>query len=212
MRRLVVVLAVVVAAFGAAGVASATTSVSVGGAVAKPRSFSAAELAGADLDQVVTGLSPMLPPGKNTMLRVTVTVRGTNHAVTFALAELDPSFGNHPAVFRTGRHGVDLTVPGDRNASRTVTDVRSVTVLVSDAASATRAVRVTVGRRVVTLPPELLAHLPRRTVTAKFGSDAGQQTHTESGPGLSLVLLLAGVLPTSDKTVVAVGSGGYGPR
>ncbi|MET7997210.1 hypothetical protein ABZU76_40675 [Amycolatopsis sp. NPDC005232] len=216
MRRLVVVLAVVVTSFGATGVASASASasaeksVSVGGAVANPRAFSAAELAGADLDQVVTGSSPMLPPGKNMMLRVTVEVRGDSRAVTFALAELDPSFGNHPAVFRAGRHGMDLTVPGDRNGSRTVTDVRSVMVLVSDAASATRAVRVTVGRRVVTLPPELLAHLPRRTVTARFGSDAGQQTHTESGPSFSLVLLLAGVLPTSDKTVVAVGSDGYG--
>ncbi|QRP51364.1 hypothetical protein [Amycolatopsis sp. FDAARGOS 1241] len=52
--------------------------------------------------------------------------------------------------------------------------------------------------------------LPRRTVTATFASGEGRQTHTESAPSLSLVLLLAGVLPTPDKTVVAVGSDGDG--
>jgi hypothetical protein len=208
MRGIVVGLAVVVVGLGASGgVATAAEVVSVGGAVAAPTSYSAGELAGDGLRQVVAAAAPVLPPGKNTALRVT----GSEHrSVTFALAEIDPSIGNHPAVFRTGRHGVDLTVPGDRNASRSVADVRTVTVAVSDAGAADRAVRVTQGRRVVTLPPALLAHLPRRTVTAKFNSDAGPQTHTESGPPLALILLLAGVLPTSGKPVVAVGSDGYG--
>ncbi|WP_326569073.1 hypothetical protein VSH64_46250 [Amycolatopsis rhabdoformis] len=212
MRKLVVVVAVVAGLVASTGVASASvgSAVTVGGAVASPKSYSAAELAGADLDQLVTASAPQLPPGKNTALRVTVSVSGAHRSVTFALAELDPAFGNHPAVFRTAGRGVDLTVPGDRNASRTVTGVRSVRVAVSDAGPATHAVRVTVGRRTVTLPPALLAHLPRRTVTATFAAGDTPQTHTESGPSLALVLLVAGVLPTPDKTVVAVGSDGYG--
>ncbi|MFI5609600.1 hypothetical protein [Amycolatopsis sp. NPDC051903] len=211
MRKLVLVVAVVAGLVGTTGVATAAPStVSVGGAVGSPKSYSAAELAGADLDQLVTAAAPALPPGKNTVLRVTVAVTGTHRSVTFALAELDPAFGNHPAVFRAGRHGVDLAVPGDRTALRTVPDVRSVTVAVSGAGPADKAVRISFGHRTVTLPPVLLAHLPRRTVTTSFASGEGQQTHTESGPSLSLVLLLAGVLPTPDKTVVAVGSDGYG--
>jgi hypothetical protein len=211
MRGIVVGLVVAVGLGAGGGVATASDVVSVGGAVAAPASYSAGELAGDGLQQVVAESAPTLPPGKNTALRVTVRVTGSAHrSVTFALAEIDPSIGNHPAVFRAGRHGVDLTVPGDRNAGRTVADVRTVTVVVSDAGAADRAVRVTQGRRTVTLPPALLAHLPRRTVTAKFTSDAGPQTHTESGPSLALVLLLAGVLPTPDKPVVAVGSDGYG--
>ncbi|SFP14694.1 hypothetical protein [Amycolatopsis rubida] len=191
--------------------AEAAVGVEVGGAVAKPGDLSTAQLDGARLDQVVNDASPVLPPGKHTILRVTVRVTGAAHrTVTFALAELDPSFGNHPAVFRDGRRGVDLTVPGDRDGSRTVRDVRAVSVAVSAARPAAQPVQVTTHGRSVTLPPALLAKLPRRTVTARFASDAGTQTHQESGPPLALVLALAGVLPKPDTSVVAVGADGYG--
>ncbi|MDT8915726.1 hypothetical protein [Amycolatopsis sp. PS_44_ISF1] len=211
MRGIVVGLVVVVGVVAGGGVATAAEVVSVGGAVGIPASYSAGELAGEGLQRVVAAAVPAVPAGKNTALRVTVRVAGSAHRdVTFALAEVDPAIGGHPAVFRDGQRGVDLTVPGDRNGSRTVTDVRTVTVVVSGAGASDRAVRVTQGRWGVTLPPELIAHLPRRTVTARFGSDAGAQTHTESGPPLALVLLLAGVVPTPDKPVVAVGSDGYG--
>ncbi|HWD04441.1 MAG TPA: hypothetical protein VG674_18530 [Amycolatopsis sp.] len=207
MRRVVAVLAVLAGLAGTTvGVAEAAPDVAVDGEVGSPRVYTAAELAGTGLEQVVTAARPELPTGKNTLLRVTVRVVGAHRAVTFALAELDPAFGNHPAVFRANRGGVELTVPGDRNGSRTVVGVHEVAV----AAAAERAVRVSTGRRSVTLPPAMLARLPRRTVTATFGSDAGEQTHTESGPELSLVLLLVGVVPAPDEAVVAVGSDGYG--
>jgi hypothetical protein len=121
----------------------------------------------------------------------------------------ETAFGNHPAVLTTGHH-VDLVVPGDRDRSRRVDDVRSVRVAVSNAAAAERAVRITTAHRSVTLPPSLLKLLPSRTVTASFASGAGQQTHTETGPSLRLVLLVAGVLPRPDTPVVAVGDDGYG--
>ncbi|WP_051166365.1 hypothetical protein [Amycolatopsis orientalis] len=212
MRKALIALATAGLLIGSiAAPAEAAVGVEVGGAVAKPGERSAAQLAGAQLDQVVNDASPVLPAGKNTVLRVTVRVTGAAHrAVTFALAELSPSFGNHPALFRDGRHGVDLTVPGDRDGSRTVRNVRTVSVAVSSAQPAAQPVRVTAHGRSVTLPPALLAKLPRQTVTARFGSDAGTQTHQESGPPLALVLALAGVLPKPDTPVVAVGADGYG--
>ncbi|GAB3372318.1 hypothetical protein [Amycolatopsis echigonensis] len=211
MRRTMLALAMVGFLIGTAGVAEAAPGVEVGGTVAKPGDRTAAQLDGARLDQVVNDAAPVLPPGKNTALRVTVRVYGAGHrAVTFALAELSPSFGNHPAVFRGGRRGVDLTVPGDRDGSRTIRDVRSVSVAVSAAQPAAQPVRITAHGRSVTLPPSFLAKLPRQTVTARFGSDAGTQTHQESGPPLALVLALACVFPKSDTPVVAVGADGYG--
>jgi hypothetical protein len=85
-----------------------------------------------------------------------VTITGAAHrSVTFALAELDPAFGNHPAVLATGRD-IDLVVSGDLDRSRRVNDVRSVRVAVSDAAAAERAVRITTAHRSVTLRPSLL--------------------------------------------------------
>lgn len=202
---------------GAAAPAGASTrTVTIDGAVAIPASYTASQLEalggadGAGLTKLVGAAAPVLPPGKNTALRVTLTVTGSaHHSATFALAELDPAFGNHPAVLTT-RHGIDLVVPGDRDRSRSVDDVRRVRVAVSAAAPAERAVRITTGHRSVTLPPALLAHLPSRTVTTSFGSGTGQQTHTETGPSLALVLRIAGVVPRADTAVVAVGEDGYG--
>lgn len=200
---------------------ASTRTLTVEGAVTTPASYTASQLkalgettyprvTGVDLTKVVAAATPVLPPGKNTALRVTVTVTGAAHrSVSFALAELDPAFGNHPAVLTTGRE-TDLVVPGDRDRSRRVDDVRSVRIAVSNAAAAERAVRITTAHRSVTLPPSLLKLLPSRTVTATFSSGAGQQTHTETGPSLRLVLLVAGVLPRPDTAVVAVGDDGYG--
>lgn len=190
---------------------ASTRTVTVDGAVTTPASYTASQLkaVGGDLAKLVAASAPVLPPGKNTALRVTVTVTGSHRAVTFALAELDPAFGNHPAVLTTD-HGIDLVVPGDRDRSRRVGDVRRVRVAVSAATAAERAVRITTAHRSVTLPPALLAHLPSRTVTATFASGTGQQTHTETGPSLALVLRIAGVVARADTAVVAVGDDGYG--
>jgi len=58
---------------------------------------------------------------------VTVTVRGTGRdEVTFAVGELDPGFGDHPALLaltQNGRpiaFGPELVVPGDRAPIRLV--------------------------------------------------------------------------------------------
>ncbi|GAB3160811.1 hypothetical protein GCM10027258_76730 [Amycolatopsis stemonae] len=213
LLRVLALSAALVAATAAPADASART-VTIDGAVATPASYTASQLRAlgesVDLTTLVAAAAPVLPPGKNTALRVTLTVTGAAHrAVTFALGELDSSFGDHSAVLTT-RHGIDLVVPGDRDRSRSVRDVREVRVAVSVATAAERAVRITTAHRTVTLPPALLAHLPSRTVTASFGSGTGQQTHTETGPSLALVLRIAGVVARADTAVVAVGSDGYG--
>lgn len=203
-------------------VAASVQTVSVTGEVATPAAYTAAQLAGlpqttdhgvtgVDLESLVKRSAPKLPEGHNTQLRLILTVTGRDHrAVTFALGELDPDFGNHPAVLTDHRQ---LVVPGDRGRSRDVDDVTSVRVAVSDAAAVSTpagSVRVSGPHRTVMVPAALLARLPRRTVTVTFQSGTGSQTHTESGPELSLVLLAAGVLPRANTAVVAVGSDGYG--
>ncbi|QUQ65819.1 hypothetical protein JJ691_35440 [Kutzneria sp. CA-103260] len=197
-------------------------TVTVSGQVAAPAAYTGAQLAslpqvteggvtGVDLEALVERSAPKVPAGHNTQLRVVLTVTASHHrAVRFALGELAPDFGNHPAVLTDHRQ---LVVPGDRGRSRDLDDVTSVQVAVSDAAAVSTApgsVRVTGPHRTVTVSAALLARLPRRTVTVAFQSGTGSQTHTESGPELSLVLLAAGVLPTADTAVVAVGSDGYG--
>ena len=226
MLKVLAVTGALLAGTMSAPASAATGTMSVDGAVTSTATYTAEQLralgessyptpghgsvTGVDLTKIVAAAGPILPPGKNTSLRVTLTVTGSAHrSVTFALGELDPSFGNHPAVLTT-RHDIDLAVPGDRDRSRSVDGVRSVRIAVSAAGPAERAVRITTGRRTVTLPVALLAHLPSRTVTASFGSGTGQQTHTETGPSLTLVLLVAGIWPRPDTTVVAVGSDGYG--
>lgn len=215
--------------------ATVVHTVSVTGAVASPATYTAAQLAampattypvtnarrgtpstvtGVDLETVANLSAPTVPAGKNTTLRVTLTVTGRSHrAVTFALGELDPSFGAHPAVLTTSGGSVGLIVPADRDRSRSVVDVTSVRVAVSTAAVSSGApgsVRVITAHRTVTLSPWLLAHLPRQTETVTFLAGTTSETLTESGPPLSLALLAAGVLPTPNTAVVAVGDDGYG--
>ena len=205
--------------------AAATTvhTVSVNGAVATPATYTTAQLAalpqttdhgvtGVGLESLVERSAPTLPAGKNTQLRVLLTVTARDHrSVTFALGELDPDFGNHPAVLTDRGRTVNLAVPGDRGRSRDLDDVTGIRVAVSDAGARTPAagsVVVASPHRTVTVTAAQLARLPKRTVTVMFLAGTASQTHTESGPPLALMLLAAGVLPNT--AVVAVGSDGYG--
>lgn len=216
LHRLIVAIGcTAVALLGAApATAAPADTIGVTGAVADPAEYTAAQLAGAGLYDLVVKAAPVTPPGKNTSLRVVVRVTGRHgQSATFALGELDPAFGNHDATFTASRSGARLSVPGDRNRSREVAGVSSVRVSVSAAGAGQvppGAVRVVTAHRTVVVPAWRLAHLPARTVRVTFQSGTGSQTHTETGPPLTLVLLAAGVLPKAELPVVAVGEDGYG--
>ncbi|MBV9358370.1 MAG: hypothetical protein JO023_22900, partial [Chloroflexi bacterium] len=164
---------------------------------------------------------PGLPNTKNELLRATATVRGAGREVTFAVGELDPNFGNHPALLaltQDGRAldgGPMLVVPGDRAPVRFVPQVSDVTVGIATApaTSANPApgspVEVHHGSREVSLASTLLARLPSETLSVSFQGPGGVQTHTEVGPPLLDVLAVAGVAPTFNTWVAAVGSDNY---
>lgn len=210
--------------------AAQQTGVSVGGAVSTPVSYTASQLAalpqtgypvthgwprtvtGVSLEDLVQRSTITLPAGKNTQLRVLLTVTGDGRRDVFALGELDAEFGNHPAVLTTHGHDVALIVPGDTNRSRSIADVHAIRVTVSSAAAATPpagAVVIETPHRTFTLSAHRIAALPTRTLTVTFKAGGTPQTHTETGPSLALVLLSAGILPTPNTSVVAVGSDGY---
>jgi hypothetical protein len=139
--------------------------------------------------------------------------------VTFALGELDPNFGNHLALVSLERNGIaypkgpELVVPGDVNRFRWVTDVQELTIGVTPAEHVgppqSGAVTVQGGRRKAVLSPTLLSLLPAVTATVSFIGPGGTQTHTESGPPLALILLVAGDFPGRNAWVTAVGSDDY---
>ncbi len=217
----------------------------VGGEVTSPATYTLAQLAaqpqttatvtvggrqvtdtGVLLETLVTDAGPAYPASitntKNELLRVTVTVRGAGHReVTFALGELDPSFGDHPALLaltQNGRpipFGPELVVPGDRAPVRFVLGVSRLTVGIATAPatdtapSAGSPVVVIDGHHQVTLSAALLARLPAETLDVSFGGPSGEQTHTEVGPSLLEVLALAGVAPTLNTWVAAVGDDNY---
>ena len=238
MRRLALPAALTAAlaltAVALPATAAHLTGVSVGGAVTTPTSYTASQLAalpqtsypvthpgwgaphtvsGVDLESLVQRSTVVLPTGKNTLLRALLTVSGDGQRDVFALGELDAEFGDHPAVLTVHGHDIALIVPGDANRSRSIGDVHAITVTVSSAAAATPpagAVIIQAPHRTVTLSARRLAALPARTVTVTFKAGGVPQTHTESGPSLSLLLLAAGILPTSNTSVVAVGDDGYG--
>ncbi len=208
-------------------------SVQVGGSVTTPTTLTAAQIgalpqatlplqglrgevgsvSGASVLDVLAPAGPVFGTGKNAFLRAFVTVaRAHGPSVTFAYGELDPGFGNHPALLTVNRSRVDLVVPGDRTRLRSVLDVTSVTLALSLAPVATPAagsVQVTDGRRTVTLSASLLRRLPSSTVTVTFQAGSTPQTHTETGPSLAVVELAAGFLPAPNTVVTAVGSDGY---
>jgi hypothetical protein len=218
---------------------------SVGGEVTTPTQYTLAQLSafpqttatmdvgprqvsvrGVLLETLVLAAGPNYPGNllnsKNELLRVTATVRGAEHpAVTFALGELDASFGNHPALLVLAENGHRvpggplLAVPGDSVPLREIRGVSSVTVAIATAPATDTTpppaspVDVIDGSRQVTLPAALLARLPARTLTVSFQGPSGQQTHTEAGPPLLEVLGLAGVFPSLNTWVAAVGDDNY---
>jgi hypothetical protein len=228
-----------------AGGIGARTVLSVNGEVTTPAAYTAAELAalpqttvsatagsrpvtdtGVLLETLVTDAGPAYPVSllntKNELLRVTVTVRGAGRSeVTLAVGELDPGFGNHPALLaltQNGRpidHGPELVVPGDRVPIRLVPGVSRVTVGIATAPATDTApaagspVEVIDGHHEVTLSAALLARLPAETLTVSFEGPGGVQIHTEVGPSLLEVLAVAGVAPTLDTWVAAVGDDNY---
>jgi hypothetical protein len=178
------------------------------------------------LETLVSDAGPAYPASllntKNELLRVTVTVRGAGHReVTFAVGELDPGFGNHPALLaltRNGRPvpgGPELVVPGDSAPFRFVPRVSQVTVGIATAPatdtnpSAGSPVEVIDGHHVVALSAALLARLPAETLKVSFEGPGGVQVHTETGPALWEVLAAAGIRPTFDTWVAAVGDDNY---
>ncbi|MEV7551944.1 hypothetical protein AB0N89_20175 [Amycolatopsis sp. NPDC089917] len=205
---------VVVLLSAAPATAAPARAVDVGGQVAVPARYTAADLVGASLHDVVVRAAPIVPPGKNAILRALVRVEGRHGgSATFALAELDPAFGNHLATFVPSRSGMRLAVPGDRVPGRGVADVTAIHVSVPAVGPdqvSPGSIRVVSGHRSVLVSASRLAWLPARTVRVTFQSGAGPQTHTETGPPLAAVLLAAGVLPRADLPVVAVGEDGYG--
>jgi hypothetical protein len=211
--------------------AAQQTGVSVSGAVSTPTSYTASQLAalpqtsypvtdgfprtvtGVNLEALVQRSTLVLPSGKNTQLRVLLTVTGEGRRDVFALGELDAEFGNHPAVLTAHGHHIALIVPGDRNRSRSIAEVHAIRVTVSAAAVATPTaggVVIETPHRTFTLSAWRIDALPTRTLTVTFKAGGTPQTHTETGPSLALVLWSAGILPTPNTAVVAVGSDGYG--
>jgi hypothetical protein len=220
-------------------------TVSVGGEVVTPAQYTMAQLAalpqttvtttighrqlmdtGVLLETLVTDAEPAYPTSllntKNELLRVTASVQGVGgDAVTFALGELDPNFGNHPALLaltQNGRPiplGPELVVPGDRLPLRFVPRVTHVTVGIATATATNTAppagspVEVIDGNRRVSLSAALLSRLPSESLSVTFEGPTGGQTHTEIGPPLLEVLALAGVFPTLNTWVAATGDDNY---
>jgi hypothetical protein len=164
-----------------------------------------------------------LPNTKNELLRVTGTVRGESfQPVTFALGELDPAFGNHPALVALTQNGQpidggpELVVPGDRLPLRFVRGASEVTVGIA-LAPATNTAPVAGSPLVlhdnghsVTLTSAFLNRLRQEALTVSFIGPGGTQTHTEVGPPLLEVLLFGGAFSNPFNTwVAAVGSDNY---
>lgn len=224
---------------------AASPVLKVGGEVSSPTAYTAAELAalpqttvtvpfggrqvtdtGVLLETLVADAAPAYPASlqntKNELLRITVTVRGAGRdTVTGAVGELDPGFGNHPALLaltQDGRPvagGPELVVPGDRAPVRTMPRVSAVTVGIATtpatntAPTAGSPIEVIDGGRDVTLSAARLARLPTETLTVSFEGPGGTQTDAETGPPLLAVLALAGIRPTLNTWVAAVGDDNY---
>jgi len=216
--------------------------VSVGGTVSSPAAYTLSELqalpqttftvtrhtwwgtvtqtdVGVSLETIVDDSSPIIPSSKNSFLRVVVTVAGAwSTQRTFALGELDSSFGDHPAYLTLEAGGrplfaPELVVPGDINDARSVPDVHEIEVGVENPASTTPpesgALTVQDGAYTTVLSPAELASLPQQTLTVSFAGSSGEQTHTETGPTLDAVLRAARIWPTFNTWVAAVGSDDY---
>jgi hypothetical protein len=176
---------------------------------------------GVSLQALVNLSHPVLPTGpKNPTLRVTINVAGKlAESVTVALGELDPGFGNHPAVVVLNRNGSiiplgpQLVIPSDATDGRTVKAVTKITVGVQNPSQLAAAhpgdLTVTNGSRTTVLSASQLAALPAQTRTVTFLQGTTPQTHTEHGPTLATVLLAARI-PTNEDTWVAASAGSDG--
>lgn len=177
----------------------------------------APDLTGVLLDGLVTTAGPETPDVKNAELRVSVIVAGRHDRLAVAFGELSSRFGDHPALLvtrGTSRHpDIDLVFPGDRGYARTVRDVTSVTVAVSEpqapASQPAGAVVVRAGHHQVVLSARRLAALPTTTRVVTYASGSGQQTHTETGPTLQAVLRAARIATGSTTVVSALATDGY---
>ena len=197
----------------------------VGGAVATPTTYSLSQLQAlasggrVPVETLVNAANPTLPAAKNALLRETVEVSGAwGRSVTFALGELDPSFGNHPAYIALGQNGhgfrgPELVVPGDTAPLRTLIDVDRITVAVQNptptTSTVTGALTIEDGARTTTLSAAQLAALPERTLDVSFEAGTAPQQHVEVGPTLQEVLWAAHIWTDLDTWVAAVGSDGY---
>jgi hypothetical protein len=151
---------------------------------------------------------------KNALLRVTVKVSGrAGHPVAIVLGEVDPNFGNHPALIALSEdgkslpRGPELVFPGDHGTRRTVAAVSDLTVSVANpmvpAGVQPGSLVVSDGHRVVTLTAQQIARLPMRTLTVTFLAGTAPQTDTETGPTLAAVLRAARIGRTATTTVAA---------
>jgi hypothetical protein len=224
---------------------TAKATVTVDGDVTRPITLTTAELealpqttftitegahqftdTGVSVETLVLDASPAYPASllntKNELLRVTVTIKGVGgRAVTLALGELDPNFGNHPAYLaltegaKAIAGGPELVVPEDRAPIRWLPDVAELTVGIATAPATNTnpalgsPVDVFYNGHETTLTRAMLARLPQETLTVMFFGPGGEQTHVETGPPLIDVLAVAGVPPTLDTWVAAVGSDNY---
>jgi hypothetical protein len=239
----VVALAAVLAALTAGSAAAFPRphdpTVSVAGSVTAPGTYNLSQLpqtsfttterwwwgsrthsdTGVSVEDLVNAAAPTLPAAKNAILRVTVTVSGEwGRAVTLALGELDPNFGNHPAYLVLTQDGwklpaPELVVPGDTGDARSVADVDRITVGVQSPSPTTPpsagALTVEDGPFSRVLTAAELAALPARTLSVAFLAGTAGQTHTEIGPTLDEVLWAARLPFGLNTWVAAVGSDSY---
>lgn len=218
----------------AAALSHRSSVIEIRGAVATPLHLSLDELAvyprttlplqhlvgapgsvtGTSVVEVISAAGPQFGAGKNPSTRAAVEVVGSlGRRVRFAYGEFDQGFGDHPALLVATDSRVDLVVPGDRTRLRSVIDVRSIELRVLPTEISTPppgAVRITDGRRSVTLDARTLSRLPATTRTVEFTAGGVPQQHTETGPSLALVQLVAGFVPAPSTPVTATGADGYG--
>jgi hypothetical protein len=185
--------------------------------VTRPR-FGTTTVTGVLLETLVKASNPVLPAAKNALLRVTVSLLGGRGSETVALGELDPNFGNHPAIVALTADGAPLfagpevVIPADTTDARTIYPVKRVTVGVQNPAAVIPdpgALEVEHDGRATILPASVLDSLPAHTLGVAFMGPGGIQHHTESGPTLATVLAAARVHPLRDTWVAGVGSDGY---
>ena len=139
-------------------------------------------------------------------------------SVTFALGELDPNFGNHPAYLALERDGhplpaPELVVPGDVDAARTLFAASHITVAVLNptptAPRSSGAVTIEGPTTVHVLASSTLAALPAGALDVTFQAGPAAEQHAETGPTLQEVLHAAHIRADLNTWVAAVGSDGY---